>query len=299
MNIRRAIRFDAIGAYAVMIAASITLTADTPTLNAQDVHGRLVVLEGQPNFRDVGGYKTSDGRTVKRGQVYRSGELPRLTDKDVAKLKQLGIKTVVNFLTNEETAARGRDRLPNGVREVSQPIDSDGGLVNAVLEARKTGDFSKVPRHLNPEFHRILVNVAKKQYAALLKELLDADRRPVVFHCSHGVHRTGTATAILLWTLGVPWETIREDYLLSNECRKTETKKRLAQLRALAAKNQQIPPEEVDMTNINAFYILQPSYIDASRDEILKKYGSIEDYLTKGLGLTKGEIGHLRDSLLE
>ena len=58
-------------------------------------------LDGQPNFRDVGGYKTEDGKTVKRGLVYRSGELPRLTDKDVAKLEQLGIKTVVNFLTDE------------------------------------------------------------------------------------------------------------------------------------------------------------------------------------------------------
>ena len=69
-----------------------------------------------------------------------------------------------------------------------------------------------------------------------------------------------------MWALGVPWETVREDYLLSNKYRKAETEKRLAQLRELAAKNQNLPPEEVDMTNINAFYILQGSYIDATRD---------------------------------
>jgi len=259
---------------------------------------RHVPLDGQPNFRDVGGYKTKDGETVKRGLVYRSGELPRLTDEDVAKLEQLGIKTVVNFLTVAETTSRGNNRLPTGVREVSQPIESDDGLVQVVLEARKTADFSKVPAELNPQLHRMLVSDARKQYAALLKEIADADG-PVVFHCSHGVHRTGTAVAILLSALGVPWETVREDYVLSNKYRKHEIERRLAQLRQLAAKNRDIPPDEVDMTNVNAFYILKGEYIDATRDEILKKYGSIEDYLTKGLGLTRGKIAQLRDRLLE
>ena len=203
---------------------------------------RHVVLDGQPNFRDLGGYKTTDGRTVKWGQIYRSGELPRLSDVDVARLKGLGIRTVVNFLTPLETEARGVDRLPNGVREVSQPISggAGGGLAKVVSEARQTGDFSEVPVELNAEIHRLIVQEAREQYATLLREVADASNRPLVFHCSHGVHRTGTAAAILLAALGVPWETVREDYLLSNEYRKEEIEKRLTQLQQLAAKNQGI-----------------------------------------------------------
>ena len=275
----------------VSLVAAFTIVAD-----ADD--RRHVPLEGQPNFRDVGGYKTKDCKTVRRGLVFRSGELPRLTDEDVAKLERLGITTVVNLLTEGETKSRGKNRLPNRAREVSQPIESDDGLAAAANEARKTGDFSKLPASINPEIHRILVTDARKQYAALLKEIANTEE-PIAFHCSHGVHRTGTATAILLWGLGVPWETVREDYLLSNKYRAAEIKGRLAQLRELAAKNQNIPLDKVDMTNVEAFYVLQSEYIDATRDEILKKYGSIQGYLTNGLALSKQEIQRVRDRLLE
>ena len=262
---------------------------------------RHVVLDGQPNFRDLGGYKNADGRTVKWGQVYRSGELPRLSDADVARLEELGIRTVVNFLTPLETEERGPDRLPHGGREVSQPISggAGGGLAKVISEARQTGDFSKVPVELNAEIHRLLVRDAREQYATLFRQIADASNRPLAFHCSHGVHRTGTAAAILLATLGVPWETVREDYLLSNEYRKEEIEKRLGQLRQLAAENQGIAPEQVDTTNMEAFYILQGSYIDATHDQIIKDYGSLDQYLRKGLGLSKAEIERLRTELLE
>ena len=262
---------------------------------------RHVSLEGQPNFRDLGGYKTADGRTVKWGQVYRSGELPRLSDADVARLEELGIRTVVNFLTPMETEVRGPDRLPEGVREVSQPISggAGGGLARVVSEARQTGDFSKVPVELNAEIHRLIVQEARDQYATLFRQIADPSNRPLVFHCSHGVHRTGTAAAILLATLGVPWATVRQDYLLSNEYRKEEIENRLGQLRQLATENQGIAPDQVDTTNMEAFYILQGSYIDATHDQIIKDYGSLDQYLYKGLGLSKAEIERLRAELLE
>lgn len=256
-------------------------------------------LDGQPNFRDLGGYKTTDGRKVISGLVFRSGTLSRLTDSDVAKLQKLGIKKVINFLTDDEIKARGSDRLPEEVKMKYLPIDGGGGLAGAILKARQTADFSKVPVELNAEVHRLLVREANTQYAAILREMADPENRPLVIHCSHGVHRTGTAAAVLLSALGVPWETVRKDYLLSNEYRKEEVTKRLEQLRTLAAKNQGIPVDSVDMTNINAFYILQPDYIDASLDEAVKQYGSMEKYIRDGLGITADEIKSLRNSLLE
>ena len=260
---------------------------------------RHIRLEGQANFRDIGGYKTTDGKTVRRGVIYRSGELPHLTEQDVARLEELKIKTVVNFLNDAEIQRYGPDRLPSGVLTIRHPIDTDDGMAVHLIAARKTGDFSKVPATINPEIHAILVGQAAEQYAALFRVIAEEKNRPLVFHCSHGIHRTGTATAILLWSLGVPWETVRADYLLSNETRKEEVQKRRGQLRKVAAKHQGVKPENVDMTNIDAFYVLQGHYIDATRDEILKTYGSAENYLRKGLKLSDAEIQKLRDSLLE
>jgi len=262
---------------------------------------RHVELEGQPNFRDLGGYESADGRTVKWGEVFRSGELPRLTDDDVAVLETLEIETVVNFLTEKEIEARGPDRLPEGVAEVPLPMESGdmGDLTAVVLEARTTGDFSDVPPGINPDIHRRLMVEAHEYYAALLREIADPDNRPLVFHCSHGIHRTGTAAAILLSALGVPWETVREDYLLSNTYRREEIEHRLAQLRELHAANTGVLPEEIDTTNMEAFYVLQASYIDAALEQAVAEFGSMEAYIRDGLGITDEEVETLRAQLLE
>lgn len=174
-----------------------------------------------------------------------------------------------------------------------------GELATVVNEARGTGDFSEVPVDLNSEIHRILIDEGREYYATLLREIVDPANRPMVYHCSHGVHRTGTATAILLSALGVPWETVREDYLLSNKYREKEIGIRLNELQQLAADTFLIEPEEVDMANIRAFYILDAAYIDASLDQAVKEYGSMENYIRKGLGVSDEEIASLREELLE
>ncbi len=130
-----------------------------------------------------------------------------------------------------------------------------------------------------------MVNEGKDPYARLLQEVIEANGKPLVYHCSHGVHRTGTFTAVLLSILGVPWDTIREDYLLSNEYRAAENKKRIAALDDLAGQNSEVTDRKANLSNIEAFYILQGDYIDASYDEMINSYGSVDAYVREGLGL--------------
>lgn len=301
-----------VAAFAVSVLAGCTgggspvdETASGPQAEATTVSSPaakpLGVLEAQPNFRDLGGHKTSDGRRVKTGEIYRSGELSSLTDDDVAALEDLEIETVVNFLLPEEIEQNGADRLPEGVREVPEPIHGDRAaqLTMIAQNAIRSAEFEQIPPEMNPEFHRLLLDEGKDQYAALLRQAADPGNRPLVFHCSHGVHRTGTATAVLLSALGVPWETIREDYLRTNEHRHDEVAETLARIRTKAAETRGVSPGEIDMTNVEAFYILDGSYIDGSLEQAIADYGSMEGYIRDGLRLTDDEIEALRSQLLE
>jgi len=296
---------QAIGAAALALGVLACGPANTPPAHTGVVESverpRSITLDGESNFRDLGGYATTDGRSLKWGVLFRSGELHDLSDDDLRVVESLGVRSVVSFLTGEEVAARGHDRVPPGVRELAFPIEGGiaGELASVVLEARKSGDFSKVPADLNPELHRLLVEHGADQYAALIREIITEESLPLVFHCSHGVHRTGTAAAIILSLAGIPWETVREDYLLSNSTRSEEVARRLAALRELAASNQGVPVENVDTTNMDAFYILNGEYIDATRDEVITSYGSFENYATDRLGLTSEELARLKSVFMD
>ena len=260
---------------------------------------RHVELDGQSNFRDLGGYETIDGRRVRSGQLYRSGRLTTLSDADVERLTALGIRTVVNLLTVDDVEFYGKDRLPDGATAVSLPIDSDTAtrLANDASKALKSGDFAALPPDINADIHRLLVHEGRDRYRELLELGADPTRRPLVFHCSHGIHRTGTGAAILLSLLGVPWDTVREDYLLSNVFRADEVRARLGQLRTLAAGANGIEESGVDMTNAEAFMVQQPSYIDASLHEINDKYGSIGQWATAA-GVSSDTLARFRAELL-
>ena len=262
-----------------------------------EVSTRKINLEGEHNFRDLGNYATSDNQKVKTGVLYRSGSLYRLTSNDTTKLKELGIKTVVNFLTPNEIENQGGDILPSGTRSVYLPIEGLGNEVEDLIAARKTGDFSKIPTDFNYNIHGILPETGKEAYSKLFEILSDSDNYPVVFHCSHGVHRTGTAAAIVLSTLGVPWETISEDYMLSNEYRLPESQRRIEVLDSVAEANEAISDKETNREYIEAFYLLRPEYIDGTKSHVLEKYGSFESYLSSA-DVSEAQIEKVRENLL-
>ena len=290
-----------IQSFVLCMIAAVWVTHVAAQNADQQAPSRHIKLEGEPNFRDIGGYKTHDGKTVKWRQVFRSGELGQLSDADVETLDKLQLKTVVNFLLPEEIKRHGQDRLPKGVNRVFDPITGkrSAELSMAAQDAIRSGDFDALPAKLNLEIHAILMDEAKEQYARLLRTLADPEKRPVAFHCSHGVHRTGTATAIVLSALGVPWETIREDYLLTNQLRHDVTERTLDRIRTQVADERNIKPEDVDLSDVEAFYVLEGSYIDGALRAAKQQYGSMEGYIRDGLGITDAEITQLKSALLE
>ena len=259
---------------------------------------RHIPLSGQPNFRDLGGYTASDGRRVKWGLVYRSGELSQLGQEDVRKLAELRIKTVVDLRSPEEVAARGQGRLPEGATLRSMPIASSD-MFKKLIPSLLAGDFSKVPAGLLDNVNRHLVRNFSMQYGGLLRALSDPASRPLVFHCTQGKDRAGFGAAIVLSALGVPWETVVEDYLLSNHYRKADNDKMLGMIRSLAAKQGGDEGEETAFQRVEGLLYVKEQNLQAARAEILDRYGSIEGYLMEALGCSKDDLEQMRDELLE
>ena len=257
-----------------------------------EVAERHIVLEGDPNFRDLGGYRTKDGRTVRWGRIYRSGELADLTDADLATVEGLGIKLVCDLRAPTEIAA-GPDRTPAGAESIQIPVTDDSQDPVAIREAVLAGDVSGLgaPGELLTKAGRSFVTDFAPEYSKILARLMDPAYRPALVHCSAGKDRAGLASAIVLLTLGVPEKTVIQDYLLSNKYRSAENERAITGVQAL------LDPEEVDV--IRSLVEVRPEYLQASLDTMRKKYGSIDAYLRKGLGITNAERARFQRQMLQ
>jgi protein-tyrosine phosphatase len=259
---------------------------------------RHVPLSGQPNFRDLGGYAATDGRRVKWGAVYRSGELSQLTEDDVGKLGALGIQTVVDLRSPEEVSARGKGRLPAGAQVLPLPIASSD-MFSRLIPMFLKGDFSQVPPDLLDRVNRTLVRDFTAQFGGLLRALSDAANRPLVFHCTQGKDRAGFGSAMVLSALGVPWETVVEDYLLSNHFRKEANDKMLGMIRNFAASQGGPDGEEIAFSRVEGLLYVKEKSLRAAHAEIIERHGSVETFLVDGLGCSSEGLQQLRDDLLE
>ena len=259
---------------------------------------RHIPLAGQPNFRDLGGYATTDGRSVKWGVVYRSGELSQLTDEDVGKLGALGIRAVVDLRSEHEVTARGQGRLPPRAALWPMPISSSEVFAD-LIPMFMNGDFSKLPTDLLDRVNRALVREFTAEFGGLLRALSDPANRPLVFHCTQGKDRAGFGAAIVLSALGVPWETVVHDYMLSNHFRKQENEKMLGMIRRFAAGHGGAEAEEIALRRVEGLMFVNERSLGAAHTEILERHGSVEAFVVDGLGFPVDGLERLREDLLE
>lgn len=222
---------------------------------------RFVNLQGVTNVRDLGGYIGAGGLKVKWRKVYRSGDLDALTADDLQSLASLGIKTIVDFRSQEEMD-EAPDKVPVSVVKTVKLI-IDPGSIFELWEANDT-DGPVLMQKLN----MALVTMAKSQMAAFFSELKDNASLPLLFHCSAGKDRTGFAAALFLSALGVDRETIYEDYMLSAKLAEEKYRGMLEKY-----------PELFSVITV------RPEYLKAAFDEIEARFGGMERYLTDELGV--------------
>lgn len=248
----------------------------------QDFAERHHPFEACFNFRDIGGYPTIDGNTVKWGKYYRAGRQDRMTAEDLRKLKALGVQTQIDLRKPEEVTDQGKGPLPEmGARYCHLPVIPDGGSDEL---ARLVGDTGiSGARYLG------YLHFGPTTWINLCDILANTDHHPIVIHCTAGKDRTGVSTAFLLSILGVPREVIEADYLLTN----VDVPRQIAFLEA-----NDLLPAGMDRQTM-AFHAGVPeTAMKDFLDGMNEKYGGPLEYL-KSIGVQDSVFDQIRQHFLE
>jgi protein-tyrosine phosphatase len=230
------------------------------------------------NFRDLGGYQTEDGRSVRWGRLYRSDTLSKLKGDDLQRFSELGIRTVVDLRYPVEIERRGRvpeaegmsyhnlsiEHRPYWQADVPPDVDTVQFLSDRYLEVAEDG----------------VVEIRQ-----VLEILASEDNAPVVFHCAGGKDRTGLIAALVLCLVGVSEEDIVADFALTG----------LAAERILADFLARYP----ERTYTWADYGKAPAAVmEVFLAGLKAKHGSVHGYVTEVLGVDEKTIAALRQHLL-
>ena len=259
---------------------------------------QLIGITSGRNFRELGGYKTLSGKTVRMHKLLRTGNLSSLSPSDLEYLTHYGVKYVVDFRSKAEVDAQP-DRIPKGAKYVYDPVFSED-LTNSSKSTNDLVDQSKE----DPSFgfdHMLYAyedmiesDTAKKAYRKFFDLLLNNDQanKSLIFHCTAGKDRTGFGALLILSALGVPLATIRQDYLLTNKV----TKDYVANFIQHAKEEGSNPNTLQTLKDVQTVH---PEYIDHAIKVINDNYGSINNYLRDVMKLSSADIMDLRSIYLK
>jgi protein-tyrosine phosphatase len=242
---------------------------------------RHVALSGCCNFRDLGGYPTTDGRRTAWRRVFRADGLTNLTDEDLAVLEEIGVRSVLDLRTDVETETRGR--FPDHVVHVAYhhlPLTE-------TLPGEEQAPLWHDAGFVSERYRRMLVDGAQSVVRAV-QLLADPARLPAVFHCSVGKDRTGVLAAVILGLLGVSDEVIVDDYALSAA----------AMVRVLERLQREFPDANDIIDRYRPVILsVDPDSMRRLLEGVRADYGSF-DGLAADLGID-AEVVALRSGLLE
>lgn len=248
---------------------------------------RIIPMQGVLNFRDMGGYKTNSGKEVRRGLIYRSAGLAKMTEQDQQKMQRLGIKTIFDYRDDHEA-----DNQPTPVLEGVQNIriPAKGAAVFKIPSAKSTDDinsefFKGIDKNVFKQFYAHMP-FANESFQKLFDVVKDEQNLGLLHHCAAGKDRTGVGGALILMALDVPKESIIEDYLMTNELLTPMIKRFEAMLASKLG--------EGEMQGFYDIMGANEEYLQAMFDEIDTRYEKLEDFYRIELNVTEPELQLLR-----
>ncbi|MDP2287624.1 MAG: tyrosine-protein phosphatase [Actinomycetota bacterium] len=250
-----------------------------------------------PNFRDLGGVPAGADREFCRGVVYRTQALSGLSEQAQAELLSLGLTRVVDLRMEQERTDLPVT-VPAGIEVTVADVIGDVAVSGAAAAgAATTGRQSQQAVSASPpggkdmmlETYRNFIRLpaAQAAYGAFAKAVISSDGAIAVY-CAAGKDRTGWAAAFLQNFAGIDEATAIQEYARSNEYLVSRYEPRIESVRASGG----------DLEAFSALVNADPDYLAEAFSFMHARYGDIEGYLTKALGLTQQELARLENRIV-
>ncbi|MBQ3841076.1 MAG: tyrosine-protein phosphatase [Ruminiclostridium sp.] len=272
------------------------------------VPGNIVTKESQQltttsiiNARDLGGYHTVDGKTIKRGLLLRTAKLSTATEEDIAILKNdYNLGYVIDMRVGGE-AGTDTDPVIEGVEQVNLPVGITAFITKSYAATdpeerlailKKIYEDGEIGEYFYA--NALKQDSVREQYKLFFDVLLKSKgEKAVLWHCSHGKDRTGIGAALLLYVFGVDEETILKDFLLTNEFYAGAEDAAREQFMTLF-------PDEPDLANAMAALSggVKEQYLRHAIDYMKEESGSVEAFVREKIGVSDEDIGLLRSYYL-
>src|SRR5262245_38436334 len=239
---------------------------------------RRVAVEGCLNFRDLGGYPTESGGTLRWRQLFRADGLHALSERGVATLRdEIGLGDIVDLRSSAELSLDGRGLLEKeAIRFHHLPLFDAGS-------GQRPSSFGASLADL----YFGMIDFAREPIARVVT-VLPRTRDPAVFHCAAGKGRTGVISALLLALLGVREEVIVADYAATRDSLDAIV------ARLMASDGYQGMFDNLPPDTLHA----EPATMEGFLARVRTEFGGMAEY-AREIGVAREDIERLRARMVE
>jgi protein tyrosine/serine phosphatase len=291
---------------ALPLALLLALTCgfSPKTKAAPTVESQSIGLTSVSNARELGGYLGADGQHIRQGVLIRSGKLEYASAKDQARLTNVYNLNQVIDLRKEGEKSKNPDAVIAGATNYGINIygEKDTSLMTemipymdkpsdnparGLIEAVNDGIYS-------PDMYDCFVKIAasRNAYHDFFNLLIANGDGTTLWHCSSGKDRTGIGAVLLLYALGVDKQTIEDDYLLTNDFITKD-------FTYMLSNAQKITSDAKILATLRKIVGVDKELLDGFYKAVDTEYGSMDNFLHSGIGLTDLDILRLRASYLD
>ena len=262
-----------------------------------ELQNQLIGISSAHNARQLGGYLIGN-KQVKDDLLLRTARLSSLSSEDSTLLAdKFRVQCIYDFRSEDESVS-APDVIPGNSRYMSLSIafasgessayagrGSDEAMIKMLLEY---AEDPRVQAMCDGMYDKIFFDESSHEvYRRFFADLvaLDPADGAVLWHCTQGKDRAGSASAMVLAALGADRELIMADFALSKEYYDPHISK--------------IPVETDSQRKVvNTLLSVNPDIFAKTLDKVDATYGSFRNYLTECIGVTPEMMDTLRSKYL-